>query len=71
LCAAMFHLAEKLELRPRHSNPCTDVRKNPENKRHLYLSRKGAEALLDAGELVPKRGPPQLQTQRIFYLKTL
>jgi integrase len=53
LCAAMFQLAENLELRPRNSNPCTDVRKNPENKRRIYLSRKGAEALLDAVELYP------------------
>jgi integrase len=48
LLSTMFSLAEKWEMRPRHTNPCHDVARYKERKRKRYIRPDEAAALFTA-----------------------
>lgn len=48
LLSSMLSLAEQWGIRPRRSNPCSDVRRYKENKRERFLSREELARLGDA-----------------------
>jgi len=45
LLSKMFSLAEQWGIRERHSNPCSDIKKYPENRRERFLSGEEIERL--------------------------
>lgn len=68
LLSKMLNLAEKWELRPRHSNPCGDVERNREGKRERYATDLEYEFVFEAMRQLRNRYPDVMSVIELLIL---